>query len=44
MGDDGRVASIGTLTLGIGGVDVSNNMGIWVGTSDADLPVGSANR
>jgi hypothetical protein len=37
LGHDGRVAFIGTLTLGIGGVDVSNNMGIWVGTSDADL-------
>ena len=37
LGPDGRVAFIGTLTLGIGGVDVSNNMGIWVGTSDADL-------
>ena len=37
LGHDGRVAFIGTLTLGIGGVDVSNNMGIWVGTSDTDL-------
>jgi hypothetical protein len=37
LGDDGRVAFIATLTPGVGGVDVSNNMGIWVGTSDADL-------
>jgi hypothetical protein len=37
LGDDGRVAFIATLTPGVGGVDFSNNTGIWVGTSDADL-------
>jgi hypothetical protein len=37
MGNDGTVAFIGNLTLGVGGVDTSNNMGIWVGTSDTDL-------
>jgi hypothetical protein len=37
LGDDGRVAIIATLTVGVGGVTVSNNVGIWVGTSDADL-------
>lgn len=37
LGNDGRVAFIGTLIPGVGGVDSSNNMGIWVGTSDADL-------
>src|SRR5262249_38540982 len=37
MGKDGRVAFIGTLTQGVGGVDASNNMGIWVGTSAMDL-------
>jgi hypothetical protein len=37
MGKNGRVAFIGTLTLGVGGVDATNNMGIWVGTSDTDL-------
>jgi len=37
LGKDGTVAFIGTLTLGVGGVDFSNNIGIWVGTSDTDL-------
>jgi hypothetical protein len=37
MGKDGSVAFIATLTLGVGGVDLSNNRGIWVGTSDTDL-------
>lgn len=37
MGQDGRVAFIGTLALDVGGVDASNNMGIWVGTSETDL-------
>jgi hypothetical protein len=37
IGEDGRVAFIGTLALGVGGVDASNNMGIWVGTSETDL-------
>ena len=35
--NDGRIAVIATLTFGVGGVDASNNMGIWVGTSDEDL-------
>jgi hypothetical protein len=34
---DGRVAFIATLTVGVGGVDSSNNKGIWIGTSDEDL-------
>jgi hypothetical protein len=37
VGEDGRVAFIATLTLGVGGVDLSNHMGIWVGTSETDL-------
>jgi hypothetical protein len=37
LGIDGRVAFIGTLTLGVGGVNASNNKGIWIGTSDDDL-------
>ena len=35
--NDGRVAFIGILTPGVGGVNASNNMGIWIGTSDEDL-------
>jgi hypothetical protein len=35
--NDGRVVLIASLTLGVGGVNVSNNLGIWVGTSDEDL-------
>ncbi|HEX5085705.1 MAG TPA: choice-of-anchor tandem repeat NxxGxxAF-containing protein [Blastocatellia bacterium] len=35
--NDGRVAFIATLAVGLGGVDSSNNMGIWVGASDEDL-------
>jgi hypothetical protein len=31
------VAFIATLTLGVGGVDTTNNIGIWVGTSETDL-------
>src|SRR5215468_10841352 len=37
LGNDGRVAFIATLAIGVGGVDSSNNMGIWIGTSDEDL-------
>ena len=37
MGQDGTVAFIATLTVGVGGVDASNNIGIWVGTSQTDL-------
>jgi len=37
IGNDGRVAFIATLTPGVGGVDLSNNIGIWVGTSETDL-------
>ena len=37
IGKDGTVAFIATLKLGIGGVDTSNNIGIWVGTSETDL-------
>ena len=35
--NDGRVAFIATLTVGVGGVNTSNNTGIWIGTSDEDL-------
>jgi hypothetical protein len=37
MGNDGQVVFIATLTTGVGGVDSSNNMGIWMGTSETDL-------
>ena len=37
IGDDGRVAFVAQLTIGAGGVDSSNNRGIWIGTSDRDL-------
>lgn len=37
MLNDGRFAFIAQLTLGVGGVGISNNMGIWVGTSSTDL-------
>jgi len=37
LGNDGRVAFIATLTPGVGGVDLSNNIGIWVGSSETDL-------
>jgi hypothetical protein len=37
LGNDGRVAFIATLAVGVGGVDSSNNKGIWIGTSDGDL-------
>lgn len=35
--NDGRMAVIATLTVGVGGVNTSNNIGIWIGTSDEDL-------
>ena len=35
--NDGRVVFIASLTLGVGGVNSSNNLGIWTGTSDYDL-------
>ena len=35
--NDGRVVLIASLTVGVGGVNFSNNLGIWVGTSDEDL-------
>ena len=35
--NDGRVAFMARLNNGVGGVDSSNNMGIWVGTSEEDL-------
>jgi hypothetical protein len=37
MGKDGVVAFIGRLTPGVGGVNTSNNVGIWIGTSETDL-------
>ncbi|HET6975969.1 MAG TPA: choice-of-anchor tandem repeat NxxGxxAF-containing protein [Pyrinomonadaceae bacterium] len=35
--NNGRIVFIATLTVGVGGVNTSNNVGIWVGTSDEDL-------
>jgi len=35
--NDGRVAFMARLTNGVGGVDSTNNMGIWIGTSEEDL-------
>jgi len=35
--NDGRIAFIATLSLDVGGVNTSNNTGIWIGTSDEDL-------
>jgi hypothetical protein len=37
IGKDGSVAFIATLTFGVGGVDLTNNIGIWAGTSETDL-------
>ena len=37
IGNDGSVVFIATLTIGAGGVDATNNVGIWIGTSDSDL-------
>jgi len=37
IGNDGQVTFIATLRPGVGGVDNSNNIGIWVGTSETDL-------
>ena len=37
LGNDGRVAFVAKLAIGVGGVDSSNNIGIWIGTSDVDL-------
>ena len=37
IGKDGSVVFIATLTIGVGGVDTSNNFGIWIGTSETDL-------
>jgi hypothetical protein len=37
IGKDGSVVFIATLTIGAGGVDASNNVGIWIGTSNSDL-------
>jgi hypothetical protein len=37
MGNDGSVVFIATLTFGVGGVDLTNNIGIWAGTSETNL-------
>jgi hypothetical protein len=37
MDEDGRVAFMATLMPAIGDTVASNNMGLWIGTSDADL-------
>ena len=37
LGNDGRVAFAAKLAVGVGGVDSSNNIGIWIGTSNEDL-------
>jgi hypothetical protein len=35
--EDGTLAILARLTIGVGGVDTTNNMGIWVGTQEAAL-------
>ncbi|MGC4050111.1 MAG: hypothetical protein QM757_12065 [Paludibaculum sp.] len=37
FGTDGRIAFIARLAMGVGGVDSSNNTGLWTGTSEDDL-------
>jgi hypothetical protein len=37
MDEDGRVAFSASLTQGVGDTDTSNNQGIWMGSSQADL-------
>lgn len=37
MTEDGTLAILARLTIGVGGVDTTNNMGIWVGTSESNL-------
>lgn len=37
ISEDGTIAFIATLTMGVGGVDATNNRGIWFGTSEGDL-------
>ena len=37
LANDGRVALVATMPTGVGGVDSSNNTGIWIGTSQEDL-------
>jgi len=37
LGTDGRIAFVATLTAGVGGVNASNNRGIWIGRSEDDL-------
>jgi hypothetical protein len=37
LGNDGRVAIVAKLAVGVGGVDSSNSTGIWTGTSSEDL-------
>jgi hypothetical protein len=37
MDEDGRVAFVALLTPDVGDTDASNDMGIWIGTSDVDL-------
>ena len=35
--NNGRVVFVAKLAVGMGGVDASNNTGVWIGTSDQDL-------
>jgi len=37
LGKDGSVVFIATLKIGVGGVNLSNNIGIWIGASESDL-------
>jgi hypothetical protein len=37
LGNDGRVAIVAKLAVGVGGVESSNNTGIWTATSSEDL-------
>ena len=35
--NDGRVVFLASLTIGVGGVNFSNSLGLWIGTSEDDL-------
>src|SRR6185369_1302187 len=35
--NDGRVVFLASLTIGVGGVNFSNSLGLWIGTSEGDL-------
>src|SRR6185369_14923914 len=35
--NDGRVVFLASLTIGVGGVNFANSLGLWIGTSEDDL-------